>query len=133
MHLLPLVLLLAGSPASPPPAATDAAGFAQRVAACEPSAFSTPHPFVSGFDSEHRIAGEQDGTCRYTQSMPGGMRMECAFTEAGRQAFAAEFKALAAGRMQGGTDQAPAWTDECEIVTATGQRLPAFGEGEVKK
>lgn len=112
-------------------AATDMAAkttdFAEAVATCTPGALDMPHPLIRGFTIAHRIEGERDGLCHYTQSMPGGMHMECAFTDAGREAYAAEFVKFAAGRMHGSTADKPAWADDCVIVTRDGKRLPMAG------
>lgn len=111
-------------------AAAETSAFATKLGTCEPAELSTPHPFMRGFDSQHRIEGEQQGACRYTQSMPGDMRMECALSAAGRTALADNLVEMAAGRMQGSTQAAPAWAKECEIVTADGKRMPAFGKSK---
>ena len=124
--ILPVLLATSAPPVDPAPIA-DPSAFAARLEACEPDAYSAPHPFVRGFQSAHAIEGERDGACRYTQTMPGGMRMECALSPAGRTALAASFEQMAAGRMRGSTASAPAWAAECEIVTADGKRMPAFG------
>jgi hypothetical protein len=109
------------------PVAADAAAFADAVAACTPTGWRSPHPFVRGFEIEHAITGEAEGRCDYRQTMPGGMHMACRLGEAGREGLAAEFREQAAGRMSGGTGQSPAWTRDCEIVTADGKRMPMQG------
>lgn len=128
MKALFLLALQAAAAANAPSPATDAAGFARQLQACTAGSFEMPHPLVPGFTIHHEIGAEHhEQACEYSQSMPGGMRMECLFTAAGRQAYAAEFEALAAGRLQGGTGRSPAWTEDCEIVTADGTRLPVSG------
>ena len=73
---------------------------------------------------DHAITGETGGACAYSQTMPGGMRMECKLSVDGRAGLAAEFREQAEGRMSGGTGAQPAWTRECEIVTRDGKRMP---------
>ncbi|HEU0151992.1 MAG TPA: hypothetical protein VFQ84_01475 [Arenimonas sp.] len=109
------------------PAPLDPAAFADAVAACTPATRREPHPFIKGFEIEHAVTGESDGRCDYGQTMPGGMHMQCRLGEAGRASLAEEFREQAAGRMQGGTGQQPAWTRDCEIITADGKRLPMQG------
>ena len=126
-HRLPSIVLTALLVASAPLPASEAGvadrAFAAQVAACVVASHQSPHPFVRDFTIEHAITGEADGRCGYTQSMPGGMRMECALTEAGRDGLASEFLEMAEGRMSGSTQAQKAWTSECEIVTADGKRL----------
>lgn len=114
-------------PADPAPATVDPAAFAVALEACTAARHAAPHPFMKGFEIEHTIAGESDGTCAYSQTMPGGMRMECRLSDAGRRGLATEFREQAAGRMSGGTGKQPAWTAECEIVTKDGARSPMGG------
>lgn len=120
------VTLAAQGPAAPDaddPGARHLA-FAAALEACVPATHQTPHPFVRGFVIEHAIAGENDGRCDYTQSMPGNMHMACRLTDAGRAGLAGEFRELAEGRMSGGTGEQPVWTGDCEIVAADGKRTP---------
>ncbi len=105
----------------------DLAPFAEAVASCRPASHSGPHPFMKGFTIEHTIRGEVDGACGYTQSMPGGMTMECALSDAGREGLAEEFRQQAEGRLSGGTSRQPGWTRECEIVDNAGKRSPMGG------
>lgn len=116
---------LAADPATAP--AADPAAFAVALEACTAARHAAPHPFMKGFEIEHTIAGERDGACAYSQTMPGGMRMECRLSDAGRSGLATEFREQAAGRMSGGTGKQPAWTAECEIVTKDGARSPMGG------
>jgi len=119
------------APSTDTPAAAEAAdglAFAASLEACAVASHQSPHPFVSGFVVEHTISGVEDGLCGYSQTMPGGMRMECKLGDAGRNGLAAEFREMAAGRMSGGTGEQPAWTKDCEIVTADGKRMP-MGKG----
>lgn len=117
----------AQTPAEPlandPPGAADRA-FAEALVGCRPARHEGPHPFVKGFVIEHQISGETGGVCGYTQTMPGGMTMDCRLTADGRSSLAAEFRELAEGRMSGGTGSQPGWTRECEIVTQDGKRMP---------
>lgn len=117
----------AQAPAEPvaddPPGAADRA-FAEALVGCRPAKHQGPHPFVRGFVIDHEIVGESDGICAYTQTMPGGMTMDCKLSSDGRAGLAAEFRELAEGRMSGGTGAQPAWTRECEIVTRDGKRMP---------
>ncbi|ODS64989.1 MAG: hypothetical protein ABS41_00880 [Arenimonas sp. SCN 70-307] len=127
-HCLPSTFVLTALLATSAPLPASEAGaadraFAERVAACEAASHQSPHPFMRDFAIEHAVTGETDGTCGYTQSMPGGMRMECALSEAGRDGLAAEFREMAEGRMSGSSQEKKAWTGECEIVTADGKRL----------
>lgn len=126
-HRLASLLLPALALASAPLPASEAGdadrAFADSVAACEAASHQQPHPFVRDFTIEHAVTGEADGRCGYTQSMPGGMRMECALSEAGREGLAADFREMAEGRMSGSTNTEKPWADECEIVTADGKRL----------
>lgn len=105
------------------PGAADRA-FAEALVGCQPATHQGPHPFVKGFVIEHTITGETDGICAYSQTMPGGMTMDCKLTPEGRAALATEFRELAEGRMSGGTGSQPAWSKECEIVTQDGKRMP---------
>jgi hypothetical protein len=105
------------------PGAADRA-FAEALVGCRPAKHEGPHPFVKGFVIEHEIAGESGAVCGYTQTMPGGMTMDCKLSSDGRSALAAEFRELAEGRMSGGTGSQPSWTRECEIVTQDGKRMP---------
>lgn len=118
---------LAETPAAPAsddkPGAADRA-FAEALVGCRPAKHQGPHPFVRGFVIDHEIVGESDGACAYTQTMPGGMTMDCKLSSDGRAGLAAEFRELAEGRMSGGTGAQPGWTRDCEIVTKDGTRMP---------
>lgn len=132
MHASMLFLLFATAAPQHPPAAAaasapDAKAFATRLAACEAATFSHPHPLMRGFTTEHAIEGEREGACRTTQTMPGSMRMECALSDAGRKAYAAEFEAMAAGALQGSSKDPKPWQQECELVLPDGKRIPASG------
>lgn len=130
MKAVPSVVLAAAAAAAvaaPPGPDPATLAFADALRACTPARHGTPHPFVRGFTSEHVVVGEDAGACAYTQSMPGGMSMACAFTEANRVAMAAEIAAAAGGRMSGGTGSRPAWAADCAIVTADGERTPFGG------
>ncbi len=124
-----ILVLLVGQQSTPAGSgmATDPEAFGHAIAACAPASLGMHHPLIPSFETEHRIEGEHEGLCHYTQTMPGDMRMECDFSEAGRKAFAAEFEKLAAGQVGGSSNDKPAWADECEIVMKNGKRLPAFG------
>jgi hypothetical protein len=117
----------AGPPAGPvedsKPGAADRA-FAEALVGCRPTRHQGPHPFVKGFVIEHQISGESGAACAYTQTMPGGMTMDCKLSSDGRAALAGEFREMAEGRMSGGTGSQPSWTRECEIVTRDGKRMP---------
>ena len=108
--------------------AADGLAFAASLEACVAASHRSPHPFVSGFVIEHEIIGLEGELCSYSQTMPGQMRMECKLGSAGRNGLATEFREAAAGRLGGGTGEQPAWTSDCEIVTAEGKRLP-LGKG----
>ncbi|MBW8366358.1 MAG: hypothetical protein K0M70_00655 [Arenimonas sp.] len=122
---------LAADPATAGAAAAaeiaDPAQFAGALEGCTASTHAAPHPFVKGFTIEHRITGEADGACGYSQTMPGDMRMECRLSDAGRSGLAGEFREQAQGRMSGSTREQPAWTRECEIVGRDGKRTPMSG------
>lgn len=125
--LLGLPLALAARDAAEPSAGdadAETLAFAAALDACVPATHRTPHPFVRGFTIEHAITGENEGRCDYTQTMPGGMHMACRLTDPGRAALAAEFREMAEGRMSGGTGAQPAWTADCEVVSADGKRTP---------
>ncbi len=129
MRVLPVsalaLLLSAPLSASETMAATaDPAAFAESLDTCTPASHQAPHPFMKGFTIEHRITGESDGHCDYSQTMPGDMRMECRLTAEGRAGLVAEFREQAQGRMSGSTSSQPAWTSECEIVAKDGKRIP---------
>lgn len=113
----------AESAADQTPGAADRA-FAEALVGCRPAKHEGPHPFVKGFVIEHQITGESGAVCAYTQTMPGGMTMDCKLSSDGRAALAAEFRELADGRLSGGTGSQPSWTRECEIVTQDGKRMP---------
>ena len=135
MKSLPLMLALVlavPAAASAPPAGTpapvaDPAGFADALEGCTPATHAAPHPFMKGFVIEHAITGDTDGACAYSQTMPGGMRMECKLSDDGRRGLVGEFRDQAAGRMSGGTGAQPAWTRDCEIVGKDGKRSPMGG------
>ncbi|KAA2284471.1 hypothetical protein [Arenimonas fontis] len=124
-----LVLALVPALAMPVAASVNQAAadlaFADAMDACAAATHQGPHPFVPGFVIEHVVAGEDEaGRCPYSQTMPGGMRMECALSGEGRAALAREFREMAEGRLQGGTADQPAWTGECELVLPDGKRQP---------
>lgn len=98
--------------------------FATRLQTCEPASFGHPHPLMRGFRTTHTIVGLRDGACRYAQTVPGGMNMECAFSDAGRNAFVGEFEAMAAGQLRTSSGDAKVWQDECELVMPDGKRKP---------
>lgn len=134
---LALALAPAAHPATPaapatatsaPDAAADSLAFAASLEACVAASHRSPHPFVKGFLIEHEIRGIEGDQCAYSQTMPGDMRMECKLGEEGRHGLAEEFREMAQGRMSGGTGEQPAWTRDCEIVTADGKRMP-LGKG----
>ena len=127
--LLATLLAAPWSLAAQPVAAgdPDTAAFADALRSCTPARHGTPHPFVRGFTSAHEVVGPVGDRCAYTQSMPGGMVMDCAFGAAARVAMADELDAFAAGRLAGGTGAQPAWAGDCEVVTADGKRLPFGG------
>lgn len=113
--------------ARPTPGTPDqVAAFAASLDTCVPGKVATPHLLMKSFVVEHTVVGEAGNVCSYSQTMPGNMKMECAFSAAGRKAMAAELRNMASGgSMRGGTSQAqPAWANECEIVTASGSRSP---------
>ena len=128
---------LAAAPAAAPAPARAAAGkaaeiaapaaFADALEACTVSRHAAPHPFMRTFTIEHAIAGERDGACAYSQTMPGEMRMECRLSKAGRSDLAGDLREQAQGRMSGGTGRQPAWSSQCEIVTKDGKRSPIGG------
>lgn len=125
--LLVIAIVLAipaGAAETAPAEIADPAAFADALDGCAPSTHAAPHPFMKGFVIQHAIAGEKDGACAYSQTMPGDMRMECGLTEAGRRDLAAEFREQAQGRMSGGTGKQPAWTAECDVVAKNGKRTP---------
>jgi len=133
MHILrSLILLLVMAPLAaaqdPPAPGEDPAAFADALAACEPAALRIPHPLVRPFFVVHTVHGEKDGRCRYDQTMPGDMTMECAFTPEGRKAMVEEIRKLAGDAILQGSTKGPqpAWTKDCEIVTKDGTRTP-FG------
>jgi len=127
--LLVLTLPLAAAASQDPPApGQDPAAFADSLQACEPAVLRIPHPLVRPFITTHTVQGLQDERCRYEQTMPSDMTMECAFTEEGRKAMAEEIRKLAGDTHLHGSTKGPqpVWAKECEIVTADGKRTP-FG------
>jgi hypothetical protein len=116
------------APAAPPALATadEIRTFADSLEACKAGKAATAHPLMRSFVIEHTVTGEKDAACMYSQTMPGKMTMECAFSPKGRALMATEIRASAAGGpMRGGTSQAqPEWAKECELVTASGARSP---------
>lgn len=126
--LLPACLAIAQATASGGDAAVDPdlLAFSERLRQCTLAATTQPHPLMHGFIIAHEVEGLRDGRCDYTQTMPGGMRMVCAFDDAARLAFADELRETATtGRMSGSTREAqPRWMTACEIETASGQRMP---------
>lgn len=101
--------------------------FAAAVESCTPAKAATPHPLMQSFVIEHVVEGEKDKACAYSQTMPGKMKMFCAFSADGRKLFAADMRAMAAGdQMKGSTSAAgPAYMKECEIEMPDGKRIPA--------
>jgi len=127
--LLAAALPLAAAAAQDPPApGEDPAAFADSLEACEPAVLKIPHPLVRPFIITHTVQGVQDGRCRYEQTMPSDLTMECAFSEEGRKAMAGEIRKLAGDTHLHGSTKGPqpVWAKECEIVTADGKRTP-FG------
>lgn len=124
VFVLPLTAAAQDSPAP----GSDPAAFADALDACQPAELRIPHPLVRPFFVEHTVHGEKDGRCRYDQTMPGDMTMECSFTEEGRKAMADQIRKLGDDAMLHGStkDAPPAWAKECEIVTKDGKRMP-FG------
>jgi hypothetical protein len=118
--------LSAVAQATPAPVDPALLAFAEKLQACTPATATQPHPLMRGFTIEHAIHGARDMRCAYIQTMPGGMRMVCAFDEASRDAFADELRQTATtGRMSGSSQAAaPGWASACEIETASGQRSP---------
>jgi hypothetical protein len=119
-------VVYAQTPAPVPARVEEVRAFADSLDACKAGKVATPHPLMKSFVIEHAVTGEKGAACSYSQTMPGKMTMECAFTPAGRKAMAADIRATAAGGpMRGGTSQAqPEWAKECELVTASGARSP---------
>ncbi|HXE80411.1 MAG TPA: hypothetical protein VNK41_06650 [Vicinamibacterales bacterium] len=111
-----------------PPAKEDPSAFADALNACEPATFKMPHPLIRPFFIVHTVHGPKEGRCRYDQTMPGDMTMECAFDEEGRKLMAEEIRKMARGEITHGSTKGPqpAWTKQCEVVTKDGQRMP-FG------
>lgn len=101
--------------------------FAASLLTCTAAKAATPHPLMGSFVIEHAIEGVKDDTCHYSQTMPGKMKMFCAFSAEGRKGFAAEMRTMAeGGPMKGSTAAAgPAWMKECEIEMPDGKRIPA--------
>lgn len=101
--------------------------FATSLEACTKARAATAHPLMRTFVIEHTIAGEEDGRCSYTQTMPGRMTMQCKLSPEGRNGLAAEIRAMSeGGPLRGGSSvAAPEWMKACEIVTASGVRTPA--------
>jgi hypothetical protein len=133
MHMLRYAALVvftlpAAAAAQDPPAGDDPTAFAEALLACQPATMTIPHPLVRPFMVMHTVKGDEKGRCRYDQTMPGEMTMECAFSEDGRKAMAEEIRTLAGGTTLHGSTKGPqpAWTKECEIVTKDGKRMP-FG------
>ena len=117
---------IAQTGAAAPPADVDpgSRAFAAKVEACEVARHQSPHPLVPGFTIEHAVHGQTEGRCIYSQTMPAGMRLECALGEEGRAGLAHEFREMAQGRMSGSTGEQAAWTRECGIILPDGKRLP---------
>jgi len=119
-------LPLAAGAQDPPAPGEDPAAFADALQACQPAILRIPHPLVRPFFVVHTVHGEKEGRCRYDQTMPGDMTMECAFSEEGRTAMAEQIRELAGDAMLRGStkDAPPAWAKDCEIVTKDGKRMP---------
>ena len=113
--------------AEPAAPASGPLAFAEALDACTAAQFEAPHPFMRGFTIQHKLIGPRDGSCQYTQSMPGDMTMECALSDEGKKALGDEFRAQAEGRMSGSTAKQPVWTSDCEIVAKDGKRTPLQG------
>ena len=126
--LLPALLAsaaaLAGDAAPAPDVDPASRAFAAKVQACEKAMHQSPHPIVAGFTIEHAVHGQTEGRCIFSQTMPAGMRLECALSEQGRAGLAHEFREMAQGRMSGSTGEQAAWTRECGIILPDGKRLP---------
>lgn len=116
---------LAAAQALSTPAEVEA--FAAALESCTAAKAATPHPLMRSFVIEHAIDGEKDKACAYSQTMPGKMKMFCAFSAEGRKGFAADLRTMAeGGPMKGSTAAAgPAWMKECEIEMPDGKRIPA--------
>ena len=125
------VLALAASPlhVADTPVYPELAAFADQLRTCAPATAPQPHPFMKSFTIEHAITGVREGRCDYSQTMPGGMRMVCAFDDASRDAYADELERTAkTGAMSGSSKgPQPTWNKACEIETKDGKRMPMGG------
>jgi hypothetical protein len=120
-----LPVAAASQKAAPP--AIDVEPFAAALEECKPATQEMPHPLMPNVMIKHTVTGEKDGKCAYTQSMPGNMSMECAFTPETRKGMADQLRWMAKDSRVSGSTKAPMpeWMKECEIVMPSGQRVPA--------
>ncbi|MEJ0062014.1 MAG: hypothetical protein WDO70_02095 [Alphaproteobacteria bacterium] len=77
--------------------ADDCADFPAMLESCSPYQCSFVHPFTRQA-MEKNIRGENNGKCLYTEQMPGGGRLECAYTPEMRQAVTEELRNYASGK-----------------------------------
>jgi hypothetical protein len=122
-----LAATLIATPQKAAPPAIDVEPFAAALEECKPATQEMPHPLMPNVTIKHTVIGEKDGKCAYTQSMPGNMAMECAFTPETRKGMADQLRWMAKDSHVSGSTKAPltGWMKECEIVMPSGQRVPA--------
>ena len=85
-----------------PPAAAgkDCADFLARLETCTPYKCTFVHPFT-GQRMEKRIVEYKNKKCAYTEQMPNGGKMECAYTDSLRKAVAKYYSDLEAAQAAG--------------------------------
>jgi DNA-binding protein YbaB len=80
--------------------AKECADFVAKLETCTPYKCIFVHPFT-GERMEKRIVEYRDGKCSYTEQMPNGGKMECAYADSMRKAVAKYQKDLEAATAAG--------------------------------
>ena len=119
--------------AGPAPAATfvhtdmvpAALAIADALESCTPAVRQTLSAHFPGLALVQTVVGEADGLCGYVQTKPFGTLFECAFSPAGRQAYAESLRWDAANPES--LETAPGlevYGPECVMIMYEGTRVP---------
>lgn len=84
------IVLLAATAAAGP---KECADLPQKLDSCSAYTCQFTHPFT-GTPMKRTIIGVKEGKCMYTEEMPNGGRMDCAYTESMRKAIAKQFREI---------------------------------------
>ncbi len=89
--------------------------FPQKITACQPYSCQLQHPLVPDSISQKKIVGKSGDRCRYEESMPNGVKMQCQFKEASLKIVAEEWRKFLSGAKASNTSFNPMKTGECKI------------------